>query len=241
MSSQIPTKQNPDLKMNQKKIVVAIDGPAGAGKSTVAKMVAEALGLRVLDTGAMYRCVALLASRAGLSAEQGEQAANLAREADIGFEEAQTQRVILNGEDVSEFIRTPEMSNLASALSAFPAVRQVLVEQQKKIIELGGFVLEGRDTTTVIAPNAEVKVYLTASIEERANRRHKELAERGDVVDYDALVKQIAERDARDMNREDSPLRKAPGALAIETYGMSPKEVATKIIEAAQAAGNKPT
>jgi len=224
--------------MMEKRIVVAMDGPAGAGKSTVAKMVASALGLKVLDTGAMYRCVALLVQRAGLTSEHGNEAADLARLATIEFEEGDIQRVILNGEDVSDLIRTPEISNFASSLSAFPSVRQVLVEQQKKIIEAGGYVLEGRDTTTVIAPDAQVKVYLTASIEERANRRHKELSEKGDSVDYDLLVKQIAERDARDMNREESPLRKAPGALAIETYGMTPEEVAAKIIGVARSFGN---
>lgn len=214
-------------------IVVAIDGPAGAGKSTVAKIVAQRLGLRYLDTGAMYRCVALLASREGLGPEQAEQVATLAEPSEIRFGDGDPQPVYLNGEEVTLLIRTPELSQLASALSAHSAIRQVLARRQMKIVAEGGYVLEGRDTTSVVAPNAEVKVYLTASIEERAERRRKEMEARGESVDLNDLMKQIAERDARDINRADSPLRRVPDALAVETYGLTPEQVAEKIIERA--------
>jgi cytidylate kinase len=140
----------------------------------------------------------------------------------------------MNGSDVSSDIRLPEISDLASALSAIPGVRRILGSQQQAFIEAGGYVLEGRDTTSVIAPNAEVKVYLTASIEERAERRFKELKSRGMHVPLEDLAKQIAERDARDMNRADSPLKRVPDALAIETYGMTPQQVAQKIVDHAR-------
>lgn len=214
-------------------IVVAIDGPAGAGKSTVAKIVARRLGLRYLDTGAMYRCVALLASREGLGPNEAEQVATLAEPSEIRFGDGDPQPVYLNGEEVTLLIRTPELSQLASALSAHSAIRQVLARRQMMIVAEGGYVLEGRDTTSVVAPNAEVKVYLTASIEERAERRRKEMEARGESVDLNDLMKQIAERDARDINRADSPLRRVPDALAVETYGLTPEQVAEKIIERA--------
>lgn len=217
--------------MSTRPIVVAIDGPAGAGKSTVAKMVASALGLRYLDTGAMYRCVALLAKRAGLTENDGEEAAALAERSKIKF---LPDAVLLDGEDVTKAIRTPELAHLASALSAKPAIRKVLASRQRQIILEGGYVLEGRDTTSVVAPDAEVKVYLTASIEERAERRRKEMIAAGHEASLGELIKQIAERDARDMNRSDSPLIRVPDALAIETYGLTTQEVASKIIERAR-------
>lgn len=220
--------------MSARAIVVAIDGPAGAGKSTVAKRVAEVLGLKYLDTGAMYRCVGLLAIRAGLTDQDGDRAAELARESEITFGDGVPPRVLLNGEDVSDLIRTPELSHWASALSAHSAVRNVLATQQKEIVAEGGYVLEGRDTTSVVAPNAEVKVYLTASIEERADRRRKEMLQKGEDIELNVLMAQIAERDSRDINRADSPLRRVHDALAIETFGLTPDEVAEKIIERAR-------
>lgn len=216
-------------------MVIAIDGPAGAGKSTVAKMVAGAMGLRYLDTGAMYRCVALLAQRNGLTADDGERAAELARPFEIRFGEGDPQPVFLGKEEVTDLIRSPAISELASALSAHADVRKLMADRQKKMVEVGGVVLEGRDTTTVTAPNAEVKVFLTASMEERAKRRHAELLARGELITYEELMKQIAERDHRDYTREDSPLTKAPGVTVVETYGLTPEEVATKIVELARA------
>jgi cytidylate kinase len=218
--------------LSSKKIVVAMDGPAGAGKSTVARLVAEALELKLLDTGAMYRCVALACSRAGLAVADVDEVVALCETLNIDF--GTHGEVLMNGSDVSTDIRLPEISDLASALSAIPGVRRILGAQQQAFIEAGGYVLEGRDTTSVIAPNAEVKVYLTASIEERAERRFKELKSRGMHVPLEDLAKQIAERDARDMNRADSPLKRVPDALAIETYGMTPQQVAQKIVDHAR-------
>ncbi|MCE9558720.1 MAG: (d)CMP kinase [Armatimonadetes bacterium] len=209
-------------------IVIAIDGPAGAGKSTVAKILAARLGLRYLDTGAMYRAIALKATRAGLGPSQGDEAALLAQDAKIEFGEG--AQVLLNGEDVTDAIRTPEMGDLASALSAHSAVRAVLANRQKAIVAAGGYTLEGRDTTTVVAPDATLKIFLTASLEERSQRRLKELQERGIELDAQELAKQISDRDHRDYTRADSPLTRDPSAIVIETYGKTVEQVADEII-----------
>ncbi len=205
--------------------VIAIDGPAGAGKSTVAKILARRLGLRYLDTGAMYRAVALLATRAGLQPEDGAEAARLAEQAEITFGHGDPQPVLVNGEDITSLIRTPEISELASALSAHSALRQVLVARQKELIQTGDWILEGRDTTTVVAPHATVKVFLTASLEERAKRRSLELGRE----DVGELTRMISERDHRDYTREDSPLTMSPDAHRLETFGLSAEEVANRI------------
>lgn len=214
--------------------VIAIDGPAGAGKSTVAKMLAQRLGLRYLDTGAMYRAAALLAVRNGLGPDAGEEVAELVRAATIEFgeptEPGAGQRVLLNGEDVTRHLRTPEMGELASALSARSDVRAVLATQQKAIISTGRVTLEGRDTTTVVAPNADLKIYLDADLKERTRRRHAELVAAGKTIEADELQKQIAERDHRDSTRADSPLMIAPDAHVIKTDGLSPAQVCDRIV-----------
>lgn len=212
------------------KLVIAIDGPAGAGKSTVAKAVAKELGLKYLDTGAMYRALAFAASRKGLAPDQGDEAAELASQITISFGEGDPPPILLDGEDVSGQIRTPEMSELASALSTHSGVRRELVKRQQALVAEGGYTLEGRDVTTVVAPNAQVKVYLTASLEERAKRRHLEMNEKGqETPEYHELRRLMQTRDHRDITRDDSPLMVAPDATLIESGGMSVAEVVEKI------------
>ena len=197
-------------------MVVAIDGPAGAGKSTVARAAARALGFTYLDSGAMYRAVGLMTSR------NGGPAAERANELDIQLGE----RVLANGEDVTEAIRAPEVSEAASRVATDPAVREALVKKQRELLSRGDWVAEGRDIGTVVAPGAEVKVYLTASPEERARRRATELG-----TDVDTVMRDQALRDAQDMDREHSPLMAAPGAVELDTSGLSVDQVVERIVE----------
>jgi CMP/dCMP kinase len=197
-------------------MVVAIDGPAGAGKSTVARTTARALGFTYLDSGAMYRAVGLMTGR------QGGPAAERAAELDIRLGD----RVTANGEDVTEAIRTPEVSEAASKVATDPGVRAALVEKQRELLSHGDWVAEGRDIGTVVAPGAEVKVFLTASPEERARRRAAELG-----TDVDTVMRDQALRDAQDSGREHSPLKQAPGAVELDTTGLTVDEVVQRIVE----------
>ena len=195
-------------------MIVAIDGPAGAGKSTVARGVARALGFTYLDSGAMYRCVALAVL------ERGGEPADVARaiEVEVG------ERVLLDGRDVTEAIRTPEVSEQASRIAQDAGVRSALVDKQRELMASGDWVAEGRDIGTVVAPGAELKVFLTASGEERARRRAAELG-----ADPDTVLAEQALRDERDRTREHSPLEAAPGAIELDTTGLSVDEVVERI------------
>ncbi len=213
-------------------MIIAIDGPAGAGKSTVARIVGEKLGLDLLDTGAMYRAFALAAIRQNAS---DDESLNLLENTQITFSEDSPRRVLLNGEDVADEIRNLDVSRRASELSAIPAVRRELVHAQQQIISQGNWVLEGRDVTTVVAPQADVKIFLTASIEERARRRWVEFKDQGETISLQHVVREVVERDHRDYTRADSPLCLAEDAVIVETFGLSPAEVADRIIVLARA------
>ncbi len=197
-------------------MVVAIDGPAGAGKSTVARAAARALGFTYLDSGAMYRAVGLMTNR------HGGPAAERAEELRIGLGE----RVTANGEDVTDAIRAPEVSEAASKVATDPGVREALVKKQRELLSEGDWVAEGRDIGTVVAPDAAVKVYLTASPEERARRRAAELG-----ADAETVMRDQALRDAQDMDREHSPLMRAPGAVELDASGLSVDEVVERIVQ----------
>jgi cytidylate kinase len=204
-------------------MVIAIDGPAGSGKSTVARRVAQRLGFTLLDSGAMYRCVALVAAR-DPDGDPGELAARI--RIDLGA------RVCLDGEDVTEAIRTPEVSTGASRVAADPAVRRALVAEQRRLLSAGDWVAEGRDIGTVVAPDAEVKVFLTADPAERARRRARELG-----LDPARVLAEQRERDERDRTRADSPLIAAPGAIELDTTDLNIDAVVERIVSLADGAG----
>ncbi len=214
------------------KPIVAIDGPAGAGKSTVARRVALALGFLYVDTGAMYRAIAWQADQLGLTPDDEAQVVAMAQESDVRLEDAPDgkQRVFINGTDVMDAIRTPRISNLVSSISAIPGVRARTVELQRQLGAHGGVVMEGRDIQTVVFPDAEVKIFLTASPAERARRRWLELQQRGVEADLAQIQRDIEARDARDSQREMSPLAKAPDAVEVDTDGLTIEQVVERII-----------
>ncbi|MGX8728990.1 MAG: (d)CMP kinase [Lachnospiraceae bacterium] len=216
---------------------IAIDGPAGAGKSTIAKLVAKALGSVYVDTGAMYRAMALRMLKLGVDTEDMAAVSRASGNADISLRyENGEQRVILDGEDVSEEIRTNEVSGLASVVAAVPAVREKLVALQQKLARETAVVMDGRDIGTTVLPDAELKIYLTASQEERARRRFVQNAEKGlPEVPMKMLIGEIAERDRRDMTRHVSPLRKAEDAVLLDSSEMTIEEVVSAILKLAEA------
>lgn len=210
---------------------VAIDGPAGAGKSTIAKAVAAKKGYIYIDTGAMYRAMALYFIKAGIKPDDEEAIAKSVEDIVVKIEYVDgAQHVILNGEDVTGMIRTEEVGNMASATSVYAPVRTKLVSLQQELAKTTDVIMDGRDIGTVVLPNADVKIFLTASVECRANRRYKELIEKGKEADYDKIAKDIEERDYRDSHREISPLKQAEDAILVDSSDMTIDEVVDTII-----------
>ena len=210
-------------------LVIAIDGPAGTGKSTVARLVAERLGYLYINTGAMYRAVTWEALQEGTNLEDESALAELAKRCDIRFED-DGRSVILNGQDVSRQIRFPKVDSNISAVVKFPRLREILVQQQQRMGACGRAVSEGRDVTTVVFPNAEVKIYLDASLDERAMRRYREMEAKGHDLDLTQVKKDTARRDAADETREHGPLRVAPDALLVDTTNMTIEQVVAEIV-----------
>lgn len=227
--------------MTRPRPVVAIDGPAGAGKSTVAKGVAAALGYALVDTGSLYRAVALLARDAGVAFDDVAGVERVAKEAvasgalRLGRGEGNATRVLVQGSDPGDRIRTPEMSLGASAVSALPGVREALLDAQRVFGREGAVVLEGRDIGTVVFPDAEVKVFLTASAEVRARRRFDELRAKGVEASYEVTLDEVQRRDTQDARRSIAPLRMADDAECVDSSAMAPAAVIARIVEMARA------
>jgi len=201
-----------------RELIVAIDGPSGVGKSTLSQRLASHLGYLNIDTGAMYRCVALLAQRHGIDAADASALKELCRTLSIDFSrQAGELKVILNGEDVSAAIRTPQVSMLTSRVASVSTVREAMVAQQRRLGEAGGVVLEGRDIGSVVFPRAEVKIFLQATAEERGRRRYLELCEKGLDVNLEQTIQEVAQRDLADMTRSVAPLVQAADAVLIDT------------------------
>ena len=209
---------------------VAIDGPAGAGKSTIAKQVAKENGYIYVDTGAMYRGLAIHFLNLGIDPKDTEKIIEACKDVEvtIGYESG-IQQIYVNGENVTAKLRTEEVGNMASKTSAITAVREKLLELQKTLAREKDVIMDGRDIGTNILPNADVKIYLTASVETRAKRRYDELASKGESCDFDEIARDIKERDERDMTREIAPLKKAEDAILVDSSDMTIDEVVSKI------------
>jgi cytidylate kinase len=223
------------------RLIIAIDGPAGAGKSTAARGVAARLGYLYIDTGAMYRAVALKALREQLDLNDPEALSAAAASADIRMETADgASRVWLDGEEVTREIRSPAVSEAASRVSVIPGVRRAMVGLQRRWGEQGGVVMEGRDIGSVVFPEADLKLFLDASPAERARRRTAELGAQGVPVSTEQVAREMAERDARDRSRASSPLTHAPGAILLFTDGLEAAEVVEQIVQLCREKGGAP-
>lgn len=212
--------------------IIAIDGPVGSGKSTLARRVAEGMGYVYIDTGAMYRALALKAVRRGISLEADAKLESLAKATriDLRAEGSGTQRILLDGEDVTMAIRTPEVSQAASKIAVNAGVRHVLVAEQRRAGMAGGVVMEGRDIGSVVFPEAELKIFLTASPETRAERRWREHEQKGDAIDLARTLEEIRQRDRRDLERATSPLVRAADAVVVDSTAMEPEDVAKLVV-----------
>lgn len=216
--------------------VIAVDGPSGSGKGTVCRLVARALGWHLLDSGALYRLVALAGDRAGLDASDQAGHAALAGSLDIRFEvdEAGTERVLLGGEDITRELRSEKAGNAASRVAAWPDVRKALFQRQRRFMQPPGLVADGRDMGSVVFQDAGLKIFLTASAEERARRRHKQLKEKGLGVNLAALSAEISERDRRDATREVAPLVACEDAVVIDSTALDIDAVVERVLELAR-------
>lgn len=211
---------------------IAIDGPAGAGKSTIAKRVAKELSYIYVDTGAMYRAMALYLIRRGVGKDETERIASVSQEPDISIRYLNGEQIVLlNGENVNAYLRTEEVSSMASVSSALAQVRQKLLELQRDLARKQSVVMDGRDIGTTILPDAQVKIYLTASSLTRAKRRYLEFREKGEDCSLDEIQKEIEERDQRDMDREVSPLRQAEDAVYVDSSEMTIDQVVERILK----------
>lgn len=211
---------------------IAIDGPAGAGKSTIARAVAKELQIIYVDTGAMYRAMALFMLRQGVNPADGTAVSEKCRDADVTIAyEGEEQVVYLNGENVNPYLRTEEVGNMASSVSVQPAVREKLVDLQRALAAKADCIMDGRDIGTCVLPDAQVKIYLTASSEVRAKRRYDELTAKGQECDLEQIKADIEDRDDRDMHREHSPLRQAADAVLVDSSDMTVDEVINRILE----------
>ena len=223
-----------------KKYVVTVDGPAGSGKSTVGRLLAKRLSYVYLDTGALYRAMALKVRMASVSPDSREKIAILCRSTEIALRECDgTARILLDGEDVTERIRTPEISMLASTISALPEVRASLLSVQRDSVRDGGVVAEGRDMGTVVFPGADVKFFLTASAGERGRRRWQELKDRGHEVSLEEVLKDVVQRDRQDSERELAPLRPSDDGVLIDSTGKNIDEVVEEMLGAVRGKSSK--
>lgn len=213
-------------------IAVALDGPAGAGKSSIAKKAAKALDYIYIDTGALYRTIGLAASRNNVEPKPSQEVEDLLSriKVELTFNEKGEQIVLLDSEDVSGLIRTPEASMMASKISAIPSVRAYLLDLQRNMAKTHNVIMDGRDIGTVVLPDAQVKIFLTASPEIRAERRYKELLEKGMEVNYDDILKDVVERDYNDTHRETAPLKPAEGCIIVDTTDINFEQSVEKII-----------
>jgi cytidylate kinase len=213
------------------KLIIAIDGPVGSGKSTVARRVAALLGYTHLDSGAMYRAVGLKALRCGVPLDSPERLSKVAEGAHIDLAPREgKQSVILDGEDVTEAIRAPEVSHAASVVAVVPGVRHPMVAEQRRAGEKGGVVMEGRDIGSVVFPHADLKIFLDASPEVRAGRRQRELEEKGEPMEFEKVLEEVHKRDQRDSQREMSPLVRADDAVVVDNTAMDAEETARAIV-----------